>query len=114
MCRRYGGHNHLDLKQEVILIVLEIPEEKQRMIIENNYLLPYALQIIRFQVSTTKWTKYRKKYGNRENITPFSEIKLPSEKFSIAEQEEHWDGIEPETIIEKIKLRIRMQSVFRR
>ena len=68
MCKRYGGDNHQDLKSEVILIILELPEQKKQMIIENGYLLPYTLQIIRFQVSTKNWTSYRKKYGNRENL----------------------------------------------
>lgn len=68
MCRRYGGDNHKDLRSEVILIILELPEEKKQMIIENGYLMPYTLQIIRFQVSAKNWTAYRKKYGNREGL----------------------------------------------
>jgi hypothetical protein len=103
MCRRYGGHNHLDLKQEVILIVLEIPEEKQRMIIENNYLLPYTLQIIRHQVSTSKWTQYRKKFGNRENIEFI-------DSFADMPETDHHTNIEPEKIISKIKADTHLQS----
>ena len=96
MCKRYGGNNHLDLRSEVILIILELPEEKKQMIIENGYLLPYSLQIIRFQVSTKNWTAFRKKYCNRENL----EYK---EDFKDIPDEQPVQTIDCENIVSKIK-----------
>lgn len=58
MCRRYGGNNHEDLRSEVMLIILEMPTEKKQDIVDAGYLLPYALQMARFQ-STGKYTNKR-------------------------------------------------------
>lgn len=69
-CKRYGGDNHEDLKSEVMLIICELPNEKKENIVRNDYLLPYALNIIRNQVSTKKWTQWRKKYENRLPVIP--------------------------------------------
>ena len=67
-CRKYGQNNHQELKSEVLSILLELPEHKKETISENNYLIPYALQILKFQVSHCNWTAFRKKFGNRENL----------------------------------------------
>lgn len=58
MCRRYGGDNHEDLKSEVMLMILEMPTEKKQDIVDAGYLLPYALQMARFQ-TTGKYTNKR-------------------------------------------------------
>ena len=68
LCKKYGQNNHQELKSEILAILLELPKEKKHTIAENNYLIPYAIQTLRFQVSTRNWTAYRKKFGNRENI----------------------------------------------
>ena len=67
-CRKYGHNNHQELKSEVLSILLELPDHKKETISENNYLIPYALQILKFQVSHCNWTAFRKKFGNRENL----------------------------------------------
>lgn len=67
-CKKYGHNNHQELKSEVLSILLELPEHKKETISENNYLIPYALQILKFQVSHCNWTAFRKKFGNRENL----------------------------------------------
>ena len=67
-CRKYGHGNHQELKSEVLSILLELPDHKKETIAENNYLTPYALQILKFQVSHCNWTAFRKKFGNRENL----------------------------------------------
>lgn len=73
-CKRYGGGNHEDLKSEVMLIICEMPAEKKKQIVSNDYLLPFSLQIMRNQVSNKNWTTFRKKYGNRENIKSLDEM----------------------------------------
>ena len=67
-CKKYGHNNHQELKSEVLSILLELPDHKKKTISENNYLIPYALQILKFQVSHCNWTAFRKKFGNRENL----------------------------------------------
>jgi hypothetical protein len=67
-CKKYGHNNHQELKSEVLAILLELPDHKKETISENNYLIPYALQILKFQVSHCNWTAFRKKFGNRENL----------------------------------------------
>ncbi len=67
-CKKYGHNNHQELKSEVLSILLELPQHKKDTIAENNYLTPYALQILKFQVSHCNWTAFRKKFGNRENL----------------------------------------------
>ena len=67
-CKKYGHNNHQELKSEVLSILLELPDHKKEAIAENNYLTPYALQILKFQVSHCNWTAFRKKFGNRENL----------------------------------------------
>ena len=67
-CKKYGHNNHQELKSEVLSILLELPDHKKDTIAENNYLTPYALQILKFQVSHCNWTAFRKKFGNRENL----------------------------------------------
>lgn len=64
LCRRYGGDNYEDLKSEVILIICELPEEKKRAMIENGYLLPYAMRVLRFQGVGYKNNKFRKDFCN--------------------------------------------------
>lgn len=68
MCKRYGRENHEDLKSEVLLILLELPKEKLRGIIDKGYLIPFALNVVRNQTSPKNWTAFRKKYGNREDF----------------------------------------------
>ena len=67
-CKKYGHNNHQELKSEVLSILLELPDHKKETIAENNYLTPYALQILKFQVSHCNWTAFSKKFGNRENL----------------------------------------------
>jgi hypothetical protein len=67
-CKKYGHSDHQELKSEVLTILLELPQHKKDTIADNNYLTPYALQILKFQVSHCNWTAFRKKFGNRENL----------------------------------------------
>lgn len=96
-CRRYGHGDHQELKSEVLSILLELPQHKKDTIAENNYLTPYALQILKFQVSHCNWTAFRKKFGNRENL-------VLVETFDDIEDVEYFeDEIEVEKIVGKIE-----------
>jgi hypothetical protein len=79
MCRRYGGNDHEDLKGEVMLMILEMPMEKKQNIADAGYLLPYALQMARFQ-STGKYTNKRfLKLFKREREVAFT-MKMSTNK----------------------------------
>ena len=78
-CRKYGHGDHQELKSEVLTILLELPQHKKDTIAENNYLTPYALQILKFQVSHCNWTAFRKKFGNREKLVMFDDVNLHSQ-----------------------------------
>ena len=78
-CKKYGHSDHQELKSEVLSILLELPEHKKDTIAENNYLTPYALQILKFQVSHCNWTAFRKKFGNREKLVMFDDVNLHSQ-----------------------------------
>jgi hypothetical protein len=96
-CRRYGHNDHQELKSEVLSILLELPQHKKDTIAENNYLTPYALQILKFQVSHCNWTAFRKKFGNRENL-------VLVETFEDIEDIEYFeDDIQVEKIVAKIE-----------
>jgi hypothetical protein len=96
-CRRYGHGDHQELKSEVLSILLELPQHKKDTIAENNYLTPYALQILKFQVSHCNWTAFRKKFGNRENL-------VLVETFEDIEDIEYFeDEIQVEKIVAKIE-----------
>ena len=96
-CRRYGHNDHQELKSEVLSILLELPQHKKDTIAENNYLTPYALQILKFQVSHCNWTAFRKKFGNRENL-------VLVESFEDIEDVEYFeDDIQVEKIVAKIE-----------
>jgi hypothetical protein len=96
-CRRYGHGDHQELKSEVLSILLELPQHKKDTIAENNYLTPYALQILKFQVSHCNWTAFRKKFGNRENL-------VLVETFDDIEDVEYFeDEIQVEKIVAKIE-----------
>jgi len=96
-CRRYGHGDHQELKSEVLAILLELPQHKKDTIAENNYLTPYALQILKFQVSHCNWTAFRKKFGNRENL-------VLVETFEDIEDVEYFeDEIQVEKIVAKIE-----------
>ena len=96
-CRRYGHGDHQELKSEVLSILLELPQHKKDTIAENNYLTPYALQILKFQVSHCNWTAFRKKFGNRENL-------VLVETFEDIEDVEYFeDEIQVEKIVAKIE-----------
>ena len=84
-CRKYGHNNHQELKSEVLAILLELPDHKKETISENNYLIPYALQILKFQVSHCNWTAFRKKFGNRENLVMFDDININDKRGEIKE-----------------------------
>jgi hypothetical protein len=77
-CKKYGHSDHQELKSEVLTILLELPQHKKDTIAENNYLTPYALQILKFQVSHSNWTAFRKKFGNREKLIMFDDINIHS------------------------------------
>ena len=96
-CRKYGHGDHQELKSEVLSILLELPQHKKDTIAENNYLTPYALQILKFQVSHCNWTAFRKKFGNRENL-------VLVETFDDIEDVEYFeDEIQVEKIVAKIE-----------
>lgn len=103
MCKRYGHNNYQELKSEIISILLELPLEKQKRIVENNYLTPYALQTLRFQVSNKNWTAYRKKFGNRENILLIGENDLEDFTTIIDEEFEELKEIDVEGLLGKIE-----------
>ena len=104
MCKRYGGKNHEDLKSEVLQILLELPKEKQNQIIENDYILPYSLQIARFQVSNKNWTRFRKLYCNRE------ELIFTDEFIELVDEVIEESPINLNLIINKIKEDMREQT----
>jgi hypothetical protein len=96
-CRKYGHGDYQELKSEVLTILLELPDHKKQTIAENNYLTPYALQILKFQVSHCNWTAFRKKFGNRENL-------VLVETFEDIEDIEYFeDEIQVEKIVAKIE-----------
>lgn len=67
MCLKYGKENSEDLRSEVILILLEYPKDKLMNIIEKGYLLPWSLQIMRFQTDPHHYNRNRtfnKKFNN--------------------------------------------------
>jgi DNA-directed RNA polymerase specialized sigma24 family protein len=87
MCRRYGGSDWQDLRSEVILAICEMPEHKKVNIIQNNYLLPYALSTIRQQAYSKEWTQFRKLYCNREGLV-YENMgwSVPVDHIEVAEQ----------------------------
>lgn len=68
IAKKIGKDQAEDLKSTVMLILMDIPEEKLLTIIEGGYLTQYGNQTLRFQVSDKNWTHFRKLYGNRENL----------------------------------------------
>jgi hypothetical protein len=102
ICKKYGGRNHEELKSEVISILIELPIEKKKQIVENDYLLPYSIQITKFQISNKTWTAYRKKYLNRENliyIDSFDDFNYPEEEYEF----DILDELDPSIIHNKIQ-----------
>ena len=100
LCRKYGHNNHQELKSEILAILLELPKDKKLTIAENNYLIPYAIQTLRFQVSNRNWTAYRKSFGNRENIDyhpTFDWVDLVDEEYIENE-------LDPYEVVKKIEL----------
>lgn len=80
LCKRYGGDNFEDLRQEIIVMIMEMPQDKLSHIVDSNYLLPYALQMVRFQTSThprSQGTKFNKLF-NQKNQS-IDEIYHPTE-----------------------------------
>jgi hypothetical protein len=103
-CRKYGHGDHQELKSEVLSILLELPQHKKDTIAENNYLTPYALQILKFQVSHCNWTAFRKKFGNRENLVLFGDCGDLSKAFAnIIDFDYFEDEIQVEKIVAKIE-----------
>ena len=82
MCKKYGKENSEELRSEVISILLEMPGDKLNHIIENGYLLPYTLQIVRFQ-SIDEKSKFNSQfiiYETIDNIEiPFDPIETQTE-----------------------------------
>ena len=99
MCKRYGQNNHQELKSEVMAILLELPEVKKQSIAENNYIVPYAIQTLRFQVSARNWTSFRKAFANRECLVYLENF----EDFDILDTEYKETPIEVEKIKKKIE-----------
>lgn len=63
MCKKYGKENSEELRSEVVSILLEMPGDKLTHIIENGYLLPYSINIVRLQ-SISKRDSFNKKFNN--------------------------------------------------
>lgn len=82
MCKRYGGNNHEDLKGEVMLIICELPQEKKKQMIENNYLMPYALRVLRFQSAgdsrCARGNSFQRKFADPTMIYTGDTIDIPS------------------------------------
>lgn len=112
MCKRFGGQNHEDLKSEVMLIILELPKDKINHIIENGYLQPYTLNVIRNQTNHKQWSKFRKLYDNRENLS-FTDDLPESKEFNDPIDEQHNESIRfaSETIEERILNKIKSDSL---
>jgi len=75
-CKKYGKELYEDLKNDVILLLLE----NKNFIKIKEYLLPYSIQTIRFYSLDKKKTvsEFTKKYKYRfdvQNIENFEEIK---------------------------------------
>jgi hypothetical protein len=102
MCKKFGRGNHEDLKGIVISILLRLPKAKKQTILEKNYLLPYAIQTARFQVSRYNWTEYRKLYDNRENIDCIESLDQYHNTTELIEDTEE-NYIDPFVLLEKIK-----------
>jgi hypothetical protein len=113
MCKRYGRNNHEELKSVVIAILLELSEEKKQEILEFGFLLPYAIQTARFQVSNKNWTAFRKEFGNREQIICYQDLHT-HEGLSLqnipAEEEEEHSLIYGLDIMKQIKKDMRLQT----
>ena len=108
MSKRYGGNNHEDLRSEIMLILLEMPHDKLNNIIKEGYLVPYAINIMRNQVSPLNNTTYRRKFGNIENLTYDTEkvdksTQTHSDKDIEAEEDQIWEIIREHIIMAKIK-----------
>jgi hypothetical protein len=99
MCKKYGHNNHKELKSEILAILLELPKSKQETIAENNYLIPYALQTLRFQVSNKNWTAFRKAFGNRENIQYNATI----DGIEVIDEEYTENTIDPYKVVNQIE-----------
>ena len=67
MCKKYGKENNEELRSEVMSILLEMPGDKLNHIISNGYLLPYTLQIVRFQ-SIDEKSKFNSQFIIHETI----------------------------------------------
>lgn len=74
MCRRYGKDNHQDLKSEVLLMICEMPMEKKIKIVDGGYLLPYALQMLRFQGTGNKNNTFQKHFQNKKEIPYYFKV----------------------------------------
>lgn len=104
-CKRYGGDNYQDLKSEIMLIICELPQEKKENIVRNDYLLPYALNIMRNQVSSSKWTQWRKKYESRVPIVVSEDLAAGDDWYEADRMVEELDPIDltNEKILKRVK-----------
>ena len=73
ICMQHGGEHGEDIKGDIIMMILSIPEPKLKHIVSEGYLLPYALQMVRYQCSSNKSTKLNKKYFD-EKMIPASRL----------------------------------------
>lgn len=126
-CNHRGGEYREDLRNEIIVIILEMPQEKLKHIIDNGYLLPYAIQIIKQQTSThaqsigTRFNKIKQArivkdtcnvYELEKQETPYDEIKDRIETMVL--EKIHSDTIPQETFYKSrlILELINKKSVF--
>ena len=101
MCKKYGKDDNEELRSEVIAILLEMPEDKINHIIESQYLLPYALRVVRIQ-AVSKRDKFNKNFNYPFKFDiDINDIELVDDSVDINEIEESQK--EAEKVIAKIK-----------
>lgn len=101
MCRKYGKDDNEELRSEVVTILLEMPEDKINHIIENKYLLPYALRVVRIQ-AVSKRDRFNKNFNYpMKSDIDIDSIELVDDSMDITEIEEAHK--EAERVIAKIK-----------
>ena len=101
MCRKYGREDNEELRSEVVTILLEMPDEKINHIIENGYILPYAINIIRLQ-SISKRDTFNKNFNHPFKFAiDIEELELIDE--SVNAEEIEYKYLQADKLIDKIK-----------
>ena len=76
ICRKYAPDNFEDLRSLTVEMILELPELKVTHIVENGYLLPYAMRTARNQV-VFKYSRFNKLYSQIDSISSEAVESMP-------------------------------------